>query len=304
MTVIAAADIPLRHLQDKLGQIGQWLPIDGDPDATVGELVENDSTGPLRLGYGAWRDLLLGVQFTNGSGELITAGGQTVKNVAGYDLTKWMVGQFGVFGRLVTISTRTYRRPVGALHVRLQPDGRIVERLLPTPLRPQWMMWVPGAIWCGYLGDEPTLAFYRERLRELEPIEVVAASLSEDIQRRAMPPVPPPAGERSAGEGTGGTVRFRASVAPARAGDFVDRLPGQNWAADPVYGIVVGSIAENQIADVEDAARQMSGSAWFFLPGKNVRMSEPDPTQRRILEELKQKFDPENRLAPLPWRLR
>ena len=84
---------------------------------------EQNSTGPLRLGYGAWRDLLLGVQFTNGRGELITAGGRTVKNVAGYDLTKFMVGSHGVFGRLVTITTRTYRRPDRAL-VRAVSAGR------------------------------------------------------------------------------------------------------------------------------------------------------------------------------------
>ena len=59
----------------------------------LGRLVEHNSSGPLRLGYGAWRDLLLGCQFHNGRGELITAGGRTVKNVAGYDLTKFMVGQ-------------------------------------------------------------------------------------------------------------------------------------------------------------------------------------------------------------------
>ena len=66
--------------------------------------LEMNSTGPLRLGFGAWRDLLLGAQFYNGRGELITAGGRTVKNVAGYDLTKFMVGQRGVFGRLLTLT--------------------------------------------------------------------------------------------------------------------------------------------------------------------------------------------------------
>src|SRR6266436_1777604 len=102
MTATFAADVTLRAAQSHLLAINQWLPIDGNPHATLGALVDVNSTGPLRLGYGAWRDLLLGVQFTNGRGELITAGGRTVKNVAGYDLTKFMVGSRGVFGRLVT----------------------------------------------------------------------------------------------------------------------------------------------------------------------------------------------------------
>src|SRR6478735_6813685 len=115
MTATFSADCTLRLAQEKLGEIGQWLPVDGDPDATLGSLVERNSSGPLRLGFGAWRDLLLGAQFTNGRGELISAGGRTVKNVAGYDLTKFMVGQRGVFGTLVSITTRTYKLPAGAI---------------------------------------------------------------------------------------------------------------------------------------------------------------------------------------------
>src|SRR5207302_2677736 len=124
MTVTAAADVPLAELQHKLAELNQWLPIDGDPALPIGQLVEINSSGPLRLGYGAWRDLLLGCQFANHRGELITAGGRTFKNVAGYDLTKLMVGQQGILGRVVTITTRTYRRPAGALVLKLEPDVR------------------------------------------------------------------------------------------------------------------------------------------------------------------------------------
>src|SRR5690349_18029344 len=114
MTATFSADVTLADVQAHLAKLQQWLPIDGDPLWTIGRLVETNSTGPLRLGYGAWRDLLLGCQFENGRGELITAGGRTVKNVAGYDLTKFMVGQNGAFGRLVTITARTYLRPASA----------------------------------------------------------------------------------------------------------------------------------------------------------------------------------------------
>src|SRR5881396_731787 len=92
MTTTIAADVSLIRVQEKLANFGQWLAVDGDPTRSVGELVAANSSGPLRLGFGAWRDLLLGVQFTNGRGERVTAGGRTVKNVAGYDLTKFMVG--------------------------------------------------------------------------------------------------------------------------------------------------------------------------------------------------------------------
>src|SRR5690242_1907466 len=148
-----SADVTLAQAQKKLREHGQWLPIDGDVNATLGSLVEHNSTGPLRLGFGAWRDLLLGVQFLNGAGELITAGGRTMKNVAGYDLTKFMVGQRGVFGRIVTLTTRSYRRPTEALLARFAPDARRLAALLTSSCRPQWSLLTPGGLLCGYLGD-------------------------------------------------------------------------------------------------------------------------------------------------------
>src|SRR5438477_5555900 len=66
MTATISADVPLAAVWEKLAPFDQWLPIDGDPAATIGQLVDQNSTGPLRLGYGAWRDLLLGTQFING----------------------------------------------------------------------------------------------------------------------------------------------------------------------------------------------------------------------------------------------
>ena len=87
MTATFATDVVLAEAQGKLAEIGQWLAVDGDPAASLGRLVEINSTGPLRLGFGAWRDLLLGCQFENGRGELITVGPRlsgvprTIRNV-------------------------------------------------------------------------------------------------------------------------------------------------------------------------------------------------------------------------------
>jgi glycolate oxidase FAD binding subunit len=149
MTATIAADVTLGDVQVAMAEQHQWLPIDGDPSRPLGELIEHNSSGPLRLGYGAWRDLLLGVQFINHRGELITAGGRTVKNVAGYDLTKLMVGQHRQLGKIVTLTTRTYRRPAGAVVATFPPDLSLVQSLLPTPLKPQWMLLSPDALTCG-----------------------------------------------------------------------------------------------------------------------------------------------------------
>ena len=159
LTVTAAADVTLAELQQKLGEQDQWLPIDGEPSQPVGKLIETNSTGPLRLGFGAWRDLLLGMQFTIGDGRLITAGGRAMKNVAGYDLTKFMVGQFGMLGQIVTITARTNKRPAAALLAKFDRSDKLIGELLPTSSRPQWAMLAEGFLWCGYLGDEKTITF-------------------------------------------------------------------------------------------------------------------------------------------------
>lgn len=289
MTATFSAHVTLGAAQAKLAQVEQWLPINGDEAATLGHLVETDSTGPLRLGYGAWRDLLLAVQFHNGRGELITAGVRTVKNVAGYDLPKFMVGQRGIFGRLVTITTRTYRRPRGALLVTFPPDVGIIRRLVPTSLRPQWAIMSAAALLCGYLGDERTMEFYASAVGGAEPRGQVKLSLEEEISVRTM--------WKAEGE-----LVFRASVPPAKVLEFGRALRGK-WVADAAFGIVLGRCVSRQdMAAIREAASGVSGSVRFYdgTTDAPIDLSTTE-AERRIMERLKDAFDPDRTLNPLPW---
>jgi FAD/FMN-containing dehydrogenase len=289
MTATFSADMTLGEAQRRLAELDQWLPVDGDPDAALGSLVEGNSTGPLRLGYGAWRDLLLGVQFTNGRGDLITAGGRTVKNVAGYDLTKFMVGQHGAFGTVVTLTTRTYRRPAGAVLARHRPDPAILPRLLTTDLRPQWAVLTAEALLLGYLGDETTVDYYVRSLPATEPVETVRRSLDQDIEHRARLWAPQ--------EATRDLVPFRASVPPARVLDFVASARPAQWSVDAAFGIVVGSVASGQPASaLQDAATAVGGTI--------TAVTSTTAVERQIIERLKAAFDPDGNLAPLPWQTR
>jgi glycolate oxidase FAD binding subunit len=292
MTAIVAADVPLGLVQRRLSDIGQWLPVDGDPDATVGSLVDANATGPLRLGYGAWRDLLLGAQFRNGRGELITVGGQTVKNVAGYDLTKFLVGQEGVFGTLVTLTTRTYRQPAGAVLARFAPDPAKLGELLPTPLKPQWAVLTADALFCGYLGDARTLAFYADRLPAAGPAEVTRRSLDDDIaHRRALWC---PAGPRT----------FRASIPPADVPGFAARAKLTNWSADAAFGVVVGPVVGDAgAAALVRAAGAVGGTVTVTdrsADPPRVTFSRAGPAERVVLDRLKRAFDPGGVLDALP----
>jgi FAD/FMN-containing dehydrogenase len=287
MTATFSVAVTLADAQAQLAALDQWLPVDGDATRTLGQLVDVNSTGPLRLGYGAWRDLLLGCQFENGRGELITAGGRTVKNVAGYDLTKFMVGQGGVFGRLVTITTRTYRRPAAAIVARFAPDVWQVNRLLPTPCRPQWAVLTADATWCGYVGDARTIGYYRAALSEHAPVEVTPRTLAEDVAQRA---------ELWRAAGRDGS--FRAAVPPVKVVEFAHAARIADWSADAAFGVVVGLAQVAEHDRIRAAARAVGGNVHFVTAGRAT--PEYDPGVMQLLARLKVAFDPDGRLAPLP----
>jgi FAD/FMN-containing dehydrogenase len=285
MTMTVSADVTLSAAQAKLAEVNQWLPIDGDIQSAVGELVENNSTGPLRLGYGGWRDLLLGVQFLNGKGELITAGGRTVKNVAGYDLSKFMVGQRGIFGRLVTLTTRTYRRPTEAVLARFPAEVTFVNTLMPSPLRPQWCLLTPDSLFCGYLGDERTVEFYRRGLPQRKLMELRRRPMEEDISHRVSL--------------WSGAANYRAAVAPAKIPDFIERAGVQKWAADAAFGIVKIFQAAD-FAKLKEAAQAVGGKVFGESPRLQLDRVYNE-AERALLVRLKQAFDPDGKLEPLEF---
>lgn len=288
LTATASAGVTLQQYQNRLMESGQWFPIDGHPNATLGALIEQNSTGPLRLGYGAWRDLLLGVQFENGKGELVTAGGRTVKNVAGYDLTKFMIGQAGVFGKVVTLTTRTYRKPDNAILARFAPNPRLINRLMPSDCRPQWALLTKDALLCGYLSDQRTIDFYHGAVKEFRPVEVQRRTVADDIEHRTS---------LWRGEGE---MTFRASVPPMRVQDFAQAASLQTWAADAAFGIVIGACSKQDINPLRKVATDLGGSITFRNGDGAIADLSSESGEHKILERLKHAFDPERRLASLP----
>ncbi len=277
MTAIVAADVSLHDLQNKLAVIDQWLPIDGDPSRPIGELVEMNSTGPLRLGYGAWRDLLLGCQFVNGRDELITAGGRAYKNVAGYDATKLMVGQRSHFGTIRSITTRTYKLPECAIIVEFAMESGLVNRLLSSACKPQWMILNDGGLLAGFLGDEPRIAYIDGAIAEFSPIDRRRVEPSEEqVIRQGL--------WESSSDGTG--IDFRASVPPSCVLNFAKNAKLTGWVADAAFGIVRGRCPEEQWEFVRVAAKGVGGRAW----GTGWTESSNDFTSNVMLQRLKESF--------------
>jgi len=109
LVVTALAGTPLAELEAQLAERGQCLPFEPPhfgPGATVGGMVAAGLSGPARASVGAVRDYMLGVQVLNGRGELLTYGGQVMKNVAGYDVSRLMAGAWGTLGLIVEVSLK------------------------------------------------------------------------------------------------------------------------------------------------------------------------------------------------------
>jgi glycolate oxidase FAD binding subunit len=104
MTATIEAGARLRDVNQALAVHGQMLPLDPPfaDRATIGGLLATNDSGPLRHRYGTPRDLVIGVQLATTDGVLAKAGGQVVKNVAGYDLSKLVTGSFGSLAAIVS----------------------------------------------------------------------------------------------------------------------------------------------------------------------------------------------------------
>ena len=112
--VSAGAGISFDTLQEQLSHQNQWLPIRPPfsiQDHSIGGVMALAACGPERMHYGAPRDMVLGLRFINGSGQKISTGGKVVKNVAGYDMTRLMIGSAGTLGLITEVTCRVMTVP-------------------------------------------------------------------------------------------------------------------------------------------------------------------------------------------------
>ena len=113
-TITAWAGTPLAELERALAEHGQYLPFDApyaNDGATVGGAVAAGLNGPGRMRYGGLRDFVLGVRLVDGRGRLIRGGGKVVKNAAGFDLPKLLVGSCGSLGVLTEVTLKVFPAP-------------------------------------------------------------------------------------------------------------------------------------------------------------------------------------------------
>ncbi len=141
-TFTALAGTPVADVQALLAEHGQHLPFDppfAPLGATLGGTVAAGLSGPGRYRYGGVRDFILGVRWVDGAGQLLKGGGKVVKNAAGFDYPKLMVGSLGRLGVLVEVTFKVFPKPPAYATLRLECPKlaealEAVRRLYAAPL--------------------------------------------------------------------------------------------------------------------------------------------------------------------------
>jgi glycolate oxidase FAD binding subunit len=185
LVVTALAGTPLAELEAALAQEGQALafePPHFGPGATVGGAVASGLAGPARASVGGARDFVLGVRLINGRGELLTFGGQVMKNVAGYDVSRLMAGSLGTLGVLVDVSLKVL--PVAVCEATLMCAGVAQQTALdllnrwggqPLPLN--------ASCWVRDDSANPVQDYLFIRLRgAVAAVEAAVPRLQADVQ--------------------------------------------------------------------------------------------------------------------------
>lgn len=154
LTITVRAGTRLSDIEATTRENKQWLPLDpyGSRDGTIGATIATASAGPLSSSFGLPRDLVLGLEFVNGRGEVVRAGGKVVKNVAGFDLSRLLTGSWGSLGIITEITLRLYALPEAdrtfVVHL---PDSEkqmtgLLRAMVAAPLSPFALMFVSASV--------------------------------------------------------------------------------------------------------------------------------------------------------------
>ena len=177
LVVTARAGTPLGELVEALAEHGQALPFEPprfNGLGTLGGALASGLSGPARPWRGSVRDAVLGVEIVNGLGERLRFGGSVMKNVAGYDVSRLMVGARGALGVILSASVRVSPKPPAEESWRLPctvaEAGAHCRRWARLPLPISATCWVGGVLSVRLSGSEAGIATAR-RTMQLEQLQ-------------------------------------------------------------------------------------------------------------------------------------
>jgi len=290
LVVTARCGTPLSELEGALEERGQCLPFEPPhfgEGATLGGCIAAGLSGPRRAAAGALRDFVLGTRILDGRGRLLGFGGQVMKNVAGYDVSRLLAGSLGTLGVIVEASLKVLPRPSAerTLRLRMQQERAIemCNKWAAQPLPISATAWHGGELSVRLSGAGVALGAAAEKIGG----ESVAADEARAFWRSLREH------EHGFFGGSGSLWRLAVpSTTPPLAATGEQLLEwhgGLRW---------LKSGAEPHA--IREAARKAGGHATLFRAAdKSAGAFAPlDPVAARLHRELKAAFDPAGILNP------
>ena len=323
-TVTVQAGTPLVELQQALAHHRQWLALDwpwgsgpdGSASGSVGGLVARGLAGGARQRYLGVRDQLIGISLVRADGIAARAGGQVVKNVAGYDLMRLLAGSWGSLALISELTLRTLPIPPHRRGLWLSGPAdqlAIMARwLLDSSLSPERIDWQqclsPTSGSCGLLLSlasispqtlEEQIACIRERALGLVVGELDTTDLNQHLG--AGLGNPSPAGPEQARPGW----LLRLGVRPAQ----LETLLQERTLAPIAWSIAAGSglgmawadadqLAGHQVEQLRRRCRELGGHLTVLRqPAGSTIPAWLDAPSRPVIEAIKRQFDPLQQLS-------
>ncbi len=173
LVITARCGTPLAELQDALAAQRQFLPFEPPAfgeGATVGGMVACGLSGPRRAAAGALRDYVLGAALLDGRGRLLYFGGQVMKNVAGYDVSRALAGSLGMLGVITEVSIKVLPLPPAEASLAIEADEATALRMMNTwagqPLPVSATAWREGTLTVRLSGARAAVDSARERFAQ------------------------------------------------------------------------------------------------------------------------------------------
>lgn len=285
--ITARCGTPLTEVEAALAERGQMLACEPPrfSAATVGGCVAAGLSGPRRQQAGAVRDFVMGAKLVDGTGQVLNFGGQVMKNVAGYDVSRLLAGSLGTLGVLAEVTLKVLPRPVAEQTLVFALGEReAIARLnewggQPLPISASF--WYEGRLWLRLSGAQAAI----------------------DAATRKL-------GGEVGGDMSQHWDSVREQTHPAFAGDILWRLALPSAAGEPgltglraiEWGGALRWYAGEQDA-VRGAAGRLGGHAVLYRAPESLRCREGafaplSPALLALHRRLKKSFDPKGILNP------
>lgn len=316
LVITARCGTPLSEIDAALAEKGQWLPFEPPAfgeGATLGGMVAAGLSGPGRQSAGAVRDFVLGAAMLDAQGRALNFGGQVMKNVAGYDLSRLLCGSLGILGLVAEVSLKVLPQPAATATVTLALDRPAALRLLNEwagrPLPISASAWLGGTLALRLAGaraavDAAVAWFTREH--GAQPLDGEVHRFWSAVREQTLPffdglpgagqaATQAPASVPATGDSASGLPLWRLSV-PSVAPPLA--LPGEElieWG-----GALRWWRTDAEPAAIREAAARVGGHATLFRGGgRQAGVFAPLPPALLALHRrLKAELDPRGIFNP------